>query len=117
MMGSLSEEQLAYGCPLNNLTQELANEDEGFREPLLEVFDLWRRGIAAALERGQALGTVRADISPNATGTFIVATIEGLFGTAKSTRDRELVMAAAAVLLQFLETLKPTATNRASLNT
>ena len=113
VMGDIPRELMACGCPLNNLTQELANEDERFREPLLALLDLWRHGIAESLERGQKLGTVRADIIPDATGTFIVAAIEGLAGTAKSTRDRELVLAAAMVLLQFFETLRPVATSRA----
>ena len=113
VMGNTPKGQLQCGCPLNNLTQELANADEGFREPLLALFDLWRKGIAESLERGQALGTVRADISPDATATFIVSTIEGLAGTAKSTRDRGLVLAAATVLFQFLETLRPVAASPA----
>ena len=114
VMGNMPQEQLQCGCPLNNLTQELANSEEGFREPLLALFDQWRKGIAESLERGQALGTVRADISPDATATFIVSAIEGLAGTAKSTRDRGLVLAAGMVLLQFLETLRPVAASRAT---
>ena len=114
VMGGMPEEQMACGCPLNNLIQELANEDQGFREPLMALLDLWRNGIAESLERGQERGTVRADISPEATGTFIVAAIEGLAGTAKSTRDRALVLAAAMVLLQFLDTLRPVAARRAT---
>ena len=108
-MREMPQEQMECGCPLNNLTQELANAEGGFREDLLGLFDLWRTGIAEALERGQTLGTVRADINPEATGTFIVSTIEGLAGTAKSTRNRPLVFAVAAVLIQFLETLRPAA--------
>ena len=117
VMGDWPQRQLECGCPLNNLTQELAKSDEGFREPLLAVFELWRKGIAESFERGQALGTVRADIDPDATATFIVSTIEGLAGTAKSTRDRELVLAAAMVLLQFLETLRPVAASPAKQRT
>ncbi len=74
-----------------------------------DLFDLVRTGIAESLERGQTLGTVRADISPEATATLIVSTIEGLAGTAKSTRNRSLVLTAAAVLMQFLESLRPVA--------
>ncbi len=110
IMTASPSEQMACGCPLNNLTQELANNDEGFRGSLLALFDLWRKGIAASLKRGQKLGTVRADIDPDATGTFIVSTFEGLAGTAKSTRDRKLVLSAAMVLRQFFETLRPAAT-------
>lgn len=110
IMTASPSEQMACGCPLNNLTQELANNDEGFRGSLLALFDLWRKGIAANLERGQELGTVRRDIDLDATGTFIVSACEGLAGTAKSTRDRKLVLSTAMVLRQFFETLRPAAT-------
>ena len=72
-----------------------------------------RTGIAESLERGQTLGTVRADISPEAPATLIVSTIEGLASTAKSTRNRSLVLTAAAVLMQFLESLRPVAASTA----
>jgi len=101
--------EIEHGCPLNNLTQELADVDEGFRSRLMRVFEAWRRGISEALERGQAAGTVRVDVDPSATATFIVSSLEGLAGTAKSSRDLPLVMAAGGVLIQFLESLRPSA--------
>ncbi len=112
-IGGMPEQQIACGCPLNNLTQEMANSDDRVRARLLQLFDLWRKGIASSLERGQSFGTVRADIDPEATATFIVSAIEGLAGTAKSTRDHSLVLAVMAVLVQFLETLRPVTTGRA----
>jgi TetR/AcrR family transcriptional repressor of nem operon len=112
MTGEASMIDLERGCPLNNLTQELANADEEFRTRLLHVHEAWRNGIATALERGQAAGTVRDDVEPSATATFIVSAIEGLAGTAKSTRDLPLVLAAGGVLVQFLESLRPAPTTR-----
>lgn len=106
-MGDQPRAQMHCGCPLNNLTQELSNSDEAFRLQLAELFDEWKLGIAAALERGQAAGTVRSDIDPVAIGTFIVASIEGLAGNAKSSRNYQLVLAAGGVLLEFIGKLKP----------
>jgi hypothetical protein len=106
IMITMPPEQMERGCPLNNLTQELSNSDERFREHLAEVFDVWRLGIAEAFERGQALGKVRCDIDPVASATFFVAAIEGLTGLAKASHDRELALSAGMVLLQFLESLK-----------
>jgi AcrR family transcriptional regulator len=106
IMTTMPPEHMERGCPLNNLTQELSNSDERFREHLAEVFDVWRLGIAEAFERGQALGKVRCDIDPVASATFFVAAIEGLTGLAKASHDRELALSAGMVLLQFLESLK-----------
>ncbi len=108
IMGSRTPSQLECGCPLNNLSQELSNSDEAFRLHLAQLFDEWRLGIAAGLRRGQVLGKVRADIDPTATGAFIVSAIEGLAGTAKSSRDHKLVLSAGGVLLEFISALRPT---------
>ncbi len=99
-------EDLERGCPLNNLVQELSNEDEGFRIRLNRVFDDWRLGIARNLERGQQDGTVRSDIDAVATATYIVASLEGLAGTAKLTRDLKLTSSAGHVLFQFIAGLR-----------
>lgn len=107
LMGSQSPAQLHCGCPLNNLSQELSNSDEAFRLHLAQLFDEWRLGIAAGLGRGQVAGTVRADVDPVATAGFIVSAIQGLAGTAKSSRDYELVLAAGGVMLEFISGLKP----------
>lgn len=100
------KKDLVRGCPLNNLAQELSNTDEDLRLHLRKVFDEWCSGIAKGLERGQELGKVRKDIDPVATATFIVSSLEGIAGTAKSTRDYELTTSAAKVLFQFIASLK-----------
>jgi AcrR family transcriptional regulator len=107
-MGFMQNElkkDLVRGCPLNNLAQELSNSDEDLRVHLRQVFDEWCSGIARGLERGQELGKVRKDIDPVATATFIVSSLEGIAGTAKSTRDYELTTSAAKVLFQFISSL------------
>ena len=105
----ITPRELACGCPLNNLSQELANsEDEEFRRRLDRVFDGWRDGIAEALCRGIEAGTVRAEVDPPAVAAFIVASFEGMATTAKSSRDRALAGAVVSVLIDVLESLRPT---------
>jgi hypothetical protein len=48
---------LALGCPLNNLTQELAGVDEEFREVLDGILRVWRDGIADAFAKGRRRDT------------------------------------------------------------
>ncbi len=95
------------GCPLNNLAQELSNADERFRAHINTVFNAWRNGFADAFARGQEHGTVREDIDPHGAAAFIVAAIEGLATTIKSSRDVELAGSATAVFFEFLESLRP----------
>ncbi len=107
LMSGMTDKEMACGCPLNNLAQELTNSDEEFREHIVAVFDEWRSGIADAFARGVELGTVRSDVDPAAIGAFLVAGIEGMATTAKSSRDRPLAMSVGKTFSQFLESLRP----------
>lgn len=109
MAETLSDEEIANGCPLNNLAQELSGTDTEFRVHIEQVYEAWRDGIATALQRGQANGNVRDDVDPARAATFIVAAVEGSAGVAKSTRSREQARAMAEGLVAYLGTLRPLA--------
>ena len=49
---------LTLGCPLNNLAQEMAPVDEGFRSRIETLYRDWRRGLAKALRQGQHSGSI-----------------------------------------------------------
>lgn len=102
----LSPDQLALGCPLNNLTQELAGENEDFRGVIDDILGTWREGIAEAFAKGQAAGQVRADVVPKRTAAFIVAAIEGIAGTMKSGRDVEVTRDVVKELRRYIEGLR-----------
>ena len=51
--GSLTEEALVLGCPINNLAQEMSPINEGFRHRINALLAEWRSAIAAAIVRGQ----------------------------------------------------------------
>lgn len=95
------------GCPLNNLAQEMSPLDEGFHERIDRLYTLWRERYAEALERGMALGTVKASIEPKQVAAAIVAAQMGIWGSGKSSRDPEIMRQAAAGLCSYLESLRP----------
>jgi TetR/AcrR family transcriptional repressor of nem operon len=107
ILGHMDEHQFHMGCPVNNLTQEMASVDEGFRLRLEALMQEWRSAIAKALDRGRAAGTVREDVDPEATAAFLVAAWEGMSGTGKTSRDRNLMRSMGSVMESFLETLRP----------
>lgn len=102
----LSDEEVALGCPLNNLAQEMSPLDPRFREAMNDTFDAWEEAFARALERGRAEGTVREDVDPDVVGAFLVSSIEGTFGRAKNARSRALLESNFELLISFLETLR-----------
>ncbi len=75
------------GCPLLNLAQEMSPLDERFRKRLERIFNGWQEGIATALRRGQSQGTVRHDLVPEETASFLIATYEGYTLLAKNAQD------------------------------
>ncbi len=98
---------IALGCPLNNLMQEMSPVDEGFRQRLNAVSEAWRASMARALARGQGRGTVRDDIDPEKIAAFLFAAYEGIVGTAKNAQSTELFGSSLEVLMSYLDGLRP----------
>jgi TetR/AcrR family transcriptional regulator, transcriptional repressor for nem operon len=77
---TLSLEEIKYGCPLNNLTQEMSSIDEDFNKILKFITEKWITIIEEALDRGKEHNNVRTDVDSRGTALLIVASIEGAFG-------------------------------------
>jgi TetR/AcrR family transcriptional regulator, transcriptional repressor for nem operon len=104
--------EIELGCPLNNLAQEMSPIDERFRRAINATFDAWRDGFARALERGQAEGSVRRDVDVRKVASFVVASVEGSSGLAKSAQSAAMLRSNLTVLSEFLENLRPAARAR-----
>jgi len=107
MRSSLCLESVEHGCPLHNLAQEMADEDEGFRRALDALMEERRGLIAAALARGVRAGTVDPGVDGMAQAAFITAVVEGAMGAAKTARDPRMMDMALGVLVTHLESLLP----------
>jgi hypothetical protein len=99
-------ELIELGCPLNNLTQEMSPLDEKFRARISSTFDLWTGAFADALQRGRDEGSVRLDVDPARTADFIVGSIEGSFGLAKSAKSLRILRSNLELLIDYLESLR-----------
>jgi TetR/AcrR family transcriptional regulator, transcriptional repressor for nem operon len=102
----LQPHEVELGCPLNNLGQEMSPLDERFRRRVAGTFDIWIEGFARYLKRGQREGTVRPDVDAAKVATFLVASIEGSFGLAKSAHSTAMLRSNLEVLAGFLECLR-----------
>ena len=106
MGDSISDEELQLGCPLNNLSQEMAPIDEGFRVRLESAYSEWRDGIENALKRGMEAGTVREDVDATSAAVTIVASMEGCIGMAKNAQSRELLLQCGQGIVNYLKSMK-----------
>jgi AcrR family transcriptional regulator len=99
-------EDVRGGCPLLNLAQEMSPLDEEFRKRLEKIFNEWQAAVSAALRRGQAQGTVRRNLNPDETASFLVAMIEGYASLAKVAQDPQVWEAGFRNIVRWLKTLR-----------
>ena len=100
------EEIIRGGCPWNNLAQEMAGIDEGFRLRLDAIATAWRTALSESWRRGQANGLVSDGVDPDDAAALVVSVTLGLLGTAKAAKSREPAGRSLAALTHFLHGLR-----------
>lgn len=98
-----TDENLAFGCPLNNLTQEMSAVDEVFREKLQAVMTMWIDETDKYLKTAQTDGYLKKSVNTRQLAEFIVTMQEGAFGMAKTMRDRRMSVSLYNSLKDYLE--------------
>jgi AcrR family transcriptional regulator len=104
--GYCTDENVAYGCPLNNLIQEMSPLDEGFRKRLNKIIDKEVELIAAAIVKGQIKQQIRKSFVAEDAGYFIIAGIEGSYAMGKSKNSKAVFEASINQLICYLNFLK-----------
>lgn len=103
---ALVEEDLAgpqrRGCMLINSVMETMPGDPDTAELFARTTGTLRATFASAVRRAQAEGEVRRDLDPQAAGTFLVTTLQGLRVMAKGAGDRRQLLAAIDLALAAL---------------
>lgn len=94
------------GCPLLNLAQEMSPLDEQFRKRLERIFLAWQQGVATLLRKGQAQGTVRRDLNPDETASFLVAMVEGYASLAKNAQNVKVWEVGIRNIVEWLKSLR-----------
>jgi len=94
------------GCPLVNLAQEMSPLDEQFRKRLERIFRSWQEGVAMVLRSGQSQGTVRRDLVPEETATFLIAMVEGYEVLAKNAQDAAVWNVGIRNIVGWLKSLR-----------
>ena len=94
------------GCPLANLAQEMSLLDEQFRKRLERIFQAWQEAIATVLREGQSTGTVRRDLVPEETASFLIAMIEGYEVLAKNAQDAKVWKMGIKNIMGWLSSLR-----------
>ncbi|PKG81054.1 TetR/AcrR family transcriptional regulator [Colwellia sp. 75C3] len=104
MTEDMSCSEVVCGCPLNNLCEEMANVDEGFRLRILSMQEQLNQLITDAFER--VSDDLRTDLAGSQVGYFIVATLNGATSLSKSSRNKVLFQQVIAELCLYIRALK-----------
>ena len=99
-------QDVRVSCPLLNLAQEMSSLDEQFRKRLERIFLAWQEGVATLLRKGQSQGTVRRDLNPDETASFLVAMVEGNASLAKNAQDAKVWEVGIKNIVGWLESLR-----------
>ena len=105
LIESTPEDHIAYGCPLNNLTQEMSSVDSVFREKLLSVLELWISETERYLRKAQTEGYLRSDANPRQIAEFVVTVEEGAYAMVKNLRDKRVYWSLYESLKGYLDSV------------
>ena len=105
---SMPDESVCFGCPLNNLIQEMTPVDPGFHEKLKAVITLWIDENEKHLKKAQTLGYLKQDVNTHQLAEFVVMVEEAAFGMGKSLGGKEPHWTAYHALRRYMTSLAPT---------
>jgi len=103
---SFTMADIELGCPLNNLSQEMAPVDEEFRQRLNAIYERWIAFMQQKLTQGQKDGFVNNDIDCYQMAVLVVATLEGCLSAAKVSQNLESLLHCGAGLVQHLNFIR-----------
>ncbi|UXR65940.1 TetR/AcrR family transcriptional regulator [Bdellovibrio bacteriovorus] len=106
LIGKAAPQELRYGCPLNNLVQEMAPVDAGFKKRLQNALTYWIEGMDKELKRAQKEGFLRPDVNTRQVAHFVVMAHEGFYGMLKGLDDPKAFNALYDSLKRYFETLR-----------
>ncbi|QEQ95465.1 TetR/AcrR family transcriptional regulator [Neptunomonas concharum] len=91
-----SEALIKMGCLVTNTAIERAGHDKRISQILQRHFDLLRKALVLAIERGQANNEINSELNPTIAAELLLTVLQGLRVQAKSGTD-------SAILLQTID--------------
>ncbi len=98
--------QIKYGCPTNNLIQEMAPLNENFGKALTKIMDDVLQSIEKAVERAKSLDLVRADVNSKQVAIFVSASYGGIRNLGKLYENADYYRAYLNELKDYLNGLE-----------
>ncbi len=97
--------QIKYGCPTNNLIQEMAPLNEKFSEALAKIMNQMLLAIENAIERAKTFGLVNSAVNSREVAIFITAGYGGIRNLGKLYETSDYYQAYLKALRTYLQSL------------
>ncbi|HEY9677809.1 MAG TPA: TetR family transcriptional regulator C-terminal domain-containing protein [Drouetiella sp.] len=94
----LEQNECRKGCLIDNLSQEMADQSEVFRNRLKEIADETQAVVAACIKEGQELGEIPACYDSNDLAEFFTCSMKGALQRAKINKNIEPLKVVSRVL-------------------
>ncbi|TDT44213.1 TetR family transcriptional regulator [Halospina denitrificans] len=87
--GDVAASDYSKGCLIGNLGQELAAQNDAFRERLNDVFAAWEQRFRDCIAEGQQQGEVASELDPREAASLLLSGWQGALLRSKLTRSSE----------------------------
>jgi len=98
--------QVAHGCPVGNITQEMTPWNEDFSKALNELIDLWKQTVIRSLKKAKAKGLINKTVNPEQVAYFIISGYWGIRNFGKLYNNKESYKVYLKELKIYLENLR-----------
>lgn len=99
-------QNIRLGCPLNNLVQEMAPIDEGFKQRLDSLSQQIIAMIRETIESGIREGSIRPEVNPTGVAHLVWASVEGSFSIGKASQSTGTFLTAIEALVSYINSLR-----------
>lgn len=96
---------ISFGCPANNLVQEMAPMNADFKAALSRLFYHWQHAIKKALTSGKKAGRIKKNIDNEGVANFIIAGYGGVRNMGKIYQTNACYKAYLYELKKYLQSL------------
>ncbi len=103
---AFSLRDIQLGCPLTNLSQEMAPINDGFRQRLNLIYEQWHAAIIDSVTKAQQAGLLIDGVNPEQVAVMVVATMEGCLTAGMISQDLNKLMFCGEALIQYLNLIQ-----------
>lgn len=107
-LGDCSERILdfQYGCPLNNLIQEMLPVDEDFAQVLRGYMIRWQKSVQGLLEKARDRGDLKAGLDLEEVALFLTTTVEACIMAGKLIASQSDYFRCSRQIEQYIATIR-----------